>query len=46
MLIEAVSDYPFTWSTIQAIVSKIGSTPETLQSWHKKHIDQTIPALV
>ena len=46
MLIEASSDYPSTWSTIQAIAPKIGCTPETLRSWHKKHIDQTIPASV
>ena len=46
MLIEALSDYPSTWSAIQAIAPKIGCTPETLQSWHKKHIDQTIPASV
>ena len=46
MLLEASSDYPSTWSAIQAIASKIGCTPETLRSWHKKHIDQTIPASV
>ena len=46
MLIEAAGDYPSTWSAIQAIASKIGCTPETLRSWHKKHIDQTIPASV
>ena len=46
MLIESSSDYPSTWSAIQAIASKIGCTPETLRSWHKKHIDQTIPASV
>ena len=46
MLIEASGDYPSTWSAIQAIASKIGCTPETLRSWHKKHIDQTIPANV
>ena len=28
MLIEASSDYPSTWSAIQAIASKIGCTPE------------------
>ena len=39
MLIEALSDYPSTWSAIQAIAPKIGCTPETLRSWHKKHID-------
>jgi len=36
MLIEAASDYPPTWSAIQAIASKIGCTPETLRSWRKK----------
>jgi transposase-like protein len=46
MLIEASGDYPSIWSATQAIISKIGCTPETLQSWHKKHIDQTIPASV
>ena len=46
MLIEASSDYPSTWSAIQAIAPKIGCTPETLRSWHKKYIDQTIPASV
>ena len=43
MLIEATSDYPSTWSAIQAIAPKIGCTPETLRAWHKKHVDQTIP---
>ena len=43
MLIETAGDYPSTWS---AIASKIGCTPETLRSWHKKYIDQTIPASV
>ena len=46
MLIEASSDYPSTWSVIQGIASKIGFIPETLRSWHKKHIEQTIPASV
>ena len=46
MLIEASSDYPSTWSAIQAMASKIGCTPETLRSWYKKHIDRTIPASV
>ena len=44
MLIEAANDYPSTWSAIQAIAPKIGCTPETLRSWHKKYIDKTIPA--
>ncbi len=46
MLIEAANDYPSTWSAIKAIAAKIDCTPETLRSWHKKHIDQTIPASV
>ena len=46
MLIEALSDYPSTWSAIQAIAPKIGCTPETLRSWHKKYNDQTVPAAV
>ena len=46
MLIEAAGDCPSTWSAIQAIAPKIGCMPETLRSWHKKHIDQTIPASV
>ena len=46
MLIEASGDYPSMWSAIQAIAPKIGCMPETLRSWHKKHIDQTIPASV
>ncbi|MBE8610796.1 hypothetical protein EI172_14115 [Psychrobacter sp. FME2] len=46
MLIEALGDYPSTWSAIQAITPKISCMPETLRSWHKKHIDQTIPASV
>ena len=46
MLVEASGDYPSTWSAIQAIAPKIGCTPETLRSWHKKQIDQTIPASV
>ena len=46
MLIEAKDDYPSIWSAIKAIAPKIGCTPETLRSWHKKHIDKTIPAKI
>ena len=46
MLIEAKDDYRSTWSAIKAIAPKIGCTPETLRSWHKKHIDKTIPAKI
>ena len=37
---------PHGQSAIQAIASKNGCVPETLRSWHKKHVEQTIPALV
>lgn len=46
ILIEAKDDYPSTWSAIQAIAPKIGCTPKTLRSWHKKRIDKTIPVSV
>jgi len=46
MLIEASGDYPYTWSAIQAIASKIVWAPEILRSWYKKNIVQTIPASV
>ena len=46
LLIESEKGYPSTWAAIAAIAPKIGCTPETLRSWHKKHIDQTIPASV
>ena len=46
MLVKASSDYPSTWSVIQAIASKVGYKPETMRSWHKTHIEQTIPASV
>jgi transposase-like protein len=45
-LIEAASDYPSTWSATQALAPKIGCSPETLRSWHKKHVEQSIPAIV
>ena len=46
MLIEAAGNYSSTWTAIQAIASKVGCTPENLRLWHKKHIEQTIPAPV
>ena len=45
MLIEAKDGYPSTWAAIQARASKIGCTSDTLRSWHKKYIDQTILAV-
>ena len=46
MLIEVENNYHSIWSTIKAITPKIVCTPKTLRSWHKKHVDQTIPASV
>lgn len=46
MLIEAQPDYPSLWSAIQAIAPKIGCNPETLRSWHQKHMDSQIPEKV
>lgn len=46
MLIDASNNCPFTLSAIKAIASKIDCTLETLRSWHKKYIDQTISANV
>ena len=44
MLIEASGDYASTWAAIKAVAPKIGCTPESLRTWHKNHINQTIPA--
>jgi transposase-like protein len=38
LLIESEKDYPSTWAAITAIAPKIGCTPETLRSWHQKHL--------
>jgi transposase len=38
-----LKDYPSTWAAITAIAPKIGCTPETLRSWHQKHLDQQNP---
>lgn len=46
MPIEAQPDYPSLWSAIQAIAPKTGCNPETLRSWHQKHIDSQIPEKV
>lgn len=46
MLIEAESDYPSLWVAVNAIAPKIGCNPETLRSWHKKHLNSQIPELV
>lgn len=46
MLIAAASDYPSNRAATQAIVPNIGCSPETLRSWHKKHVEKSIPAFV
>ena len=46
LLIESQKDYPSLWAAIQAIAPKFGCTPETLRSWHKKHLDQQNPVIV
>ena len=46
LLIESQKDYPSMWAAIQAIAPKFGCTPETLRSWHKKHLDQQNPVIV
>ena len=38
LLIESQKDYPSLWAAIQAIAPKFGCTPETLRSWHQKHL--------
>ena len=46
MVREHQDEHESQWAAICSIAGKIGCTPETLRSWHKKHIDQTIPASV
>ena len=46
LLIESEKDYPSTWAAITARAPKIGCTPETLRSWHQKHLNQQNPIKV
>ena len=46
LLIESQKDYPSLWAAIQAIAPKFGCTPETLRSWHKKHLARQNPVIV
>jgi transposase len=46
LLLESEKDYPSTWAAITAIAPKIGCTPETLRSWHKKFLDLQNPVQV
>ena len=46
LLIESQTDYPSLWAAIQAIAPKFGCTPETLRSWHQKHLAKQNPVIV
>ena len=46
LLIESQKDYPLLWAAIQAIAPKFGCTPETLRSWHQKHLAKQNPVTV
>ena len=46
LLIESQKDYPSLWAPIQAIAPKLGCTPETLRSWHQKHLAKQNPVIV
>ena len=46
LLLESEKDYPSTWAAITAISPKIGCTPETLRTWHKRFLDQQNPVKV
>ena len=46
LLIESQKDYPSMWAAIQAIAPKFGCTPETLRSWHQKHLAKQNPVTI
>ena len=46
LLIESQKDYPSLWAAIQAIAPKFGCTPETLRTWHRKHLAKQNPITV
>ena len=46
LLIVSQKDYPSLWAAIQAIAPKFGCTPETLRSWHQKHLAKQNPVIV
>ena len=46
LMIESQKDYPSLWAAIQAIAPKFGCTPETLRSWHQKHLARQNPVIV
>lgn len=46
LLLESQKDYPSLWAAIQAIAPKFGCTPETLRTWHRKHLAKQNPVTV
>lgn len=46
LLLESEKDYPSIWAAITALAPKIGCTPETLRTWHKRYLDQQNPVKV
>ena len=52
LLIESQKDYPSLWAAIQAIAPEQhaaqgkGCAPETLRSWHQKHLAKQNPVTV
>ena len=46
LLIESQKNHPSLWAAIQAIAPKFGCTPETLLSWHQKHLSKQNPVTV
>ena len=46
LLIESQKNHPSLWAAIQAIAPKFGCTPETLRSWHQKHLSKQNPVTV
>jgi transposase len=50
LLIESQKNHPSLWAAIQAIAPeqhvRKGCTPETLRSWHQKHLSKQNPVTV
>ena len=46
LLIESQKDYPSLLAAIQAIAPKFGCNPETLRTWHQKHLAKQNPVIV
>jgi transposase-like protein len=41
MVLEARSEYPSLWATIESIAPKIGCVAQTLHDWVRKHESET-----